>query len=151
MVLLVRSLFKQANRRELQAAMSEGFVVVSRWGPKQHQVGCTCGVCKSRRKEHAKGLKQKVAEQQEDLSSSTVLTPQAACGHVAVLASARPSSANMRRAGPESQPAKLDVSVGIEPDTANGIGTVPDGSAVNKQQAQPNKAGLKVIPSCKSN
>ena len=126
--------------------MSEGFVVVSRWGPKQHQVGCTCGVCKSKRKEHAKGLKQKVAEQQEDLSSSTVLTPQAACGHVAVLASARPSSAQMRRAGPEAQPAKLSVSVDSEPDTAKGSRTVPDGTATDRQQAvQPNKAGLKVV------
>ena len=56
--------------------MSEGFVVVSRWGPRLHAVGCPCGVCISRRKhQNVNKVKQKAAEQDANVPSSAVLTP----------------------------------------------------------------------------
>ena len=56
--------------------MTEGFVVMSRWGPKLHVVNCPCGVCVSRRKQqHVNKVKQKVAEHEEDEHSTTILTP----------------------------------------------------------------------------
>ena len=50
--------------------MAEGFMVKSRWGFKQHQPACTCGVCKSKRKEHNKSLKHKAEEPSRDNGSS---------------------------------------------------------------------------------
>ena len=55
--------------------MSEGFVVMSRWGHKLHKVNCPCGVCISKRKKQHVS-KQRASELDEDLSSTTVLTPQ---------------------------------------------------------------------------
>ena len=56
--------------------MSEGFMVKSRWGFKQHQPACTCGVCKSKRKEHLASLKSKVGETDTDSSSAASETSQ---------------------------------------------------------------------------
>lgn len=53
--------------------MSEGFVVMSRWGHKLHKVGCPCGVCVSKRKKHHVS-KQKASELDEDVSSTTMVT-----------------------------------------------------------------------------
>ena len=56
--------------------MTEGFVVMSRWGPKLHMINCPCGVCVSRRKQqHVNKVKQKAAEHEENGHSTTVLTP----------------------------------------------------------------------------
>lgn len=57
--------------------MSEGFVVMSRWGHKLHKVGCPCGVCVSKRKKHHVS-KQKASELDEDVSSTTMATSQQA-------------------------------------------------------------------------
>ncbi|KAL0056243.1 hypothetical protein WJX82_009196 [Trebouxia sp. C0006] len=122
----------------LQAIMSEGFVVVSRWGPKLHQVGCTCGVCKSRRKEQAKGFKQKSAGQNE-YGSDTVVTPkpdvlrdedsQPAVGAPSDLPAGKPPDQT------KAQSAELNISSAEnEPDTANGISTAPAEALLDVQQ-----------------
>ncbi len=117
--------------------MSEGFVVVSRWGPKQHQVGCTCGVCKSRRKEQAKGFKQKFAGQNED-GSHTVVTPKPDdLRDDSQLAVGAPSSDLLTGKPPEqtkAQSAELNISAENEPDTANGISTAPAEALLDVQQ-----------------
>ena len=51
-------------------------MVKSRWGFKQHQPACTCGVCRSRRKEHSKSLKLQAGEPSIAIGCST----SAACG-----------------------------------------------------------------------
>ncbi len=136
--------------RKLQAIMSEGFVVVSRWGPKQHQVGCTCGVCKSRRKEQAKGFKQKVAGQNEH-GSDTVVTPKpvALRDEDSQVALDPPSSDLPTGKPPEqtqAQSAELNVSSAEnESDTANGISTAPAEALLDVQQpTQLKKKALKV-------
>ena len=56
--------------------MSEGFWVVSRWGPKLHMVGCTCGVCCSRRKhQQANDVNKRTTRQDKDSRLDSVLTP----------------------------------------------------------------------------
>lgn len=129
--------------------MSEGFVVVSRWGPKLHQVGCTCGVCKSRRKEQAKGFKQKSAGQNE-YGSDTVVTPkpdvlrdedsQPAVGAPSDLPAGKPPDQT------KAQSAELNSSSAEnEPDTANGISTAPAEALLDVQQpTQLKKKALKV-------
>ena len=54
--------------------MSEGFVVMSRWGHKLHKVNCPCGVCISKRKKQHVS-KQRASEVDKDVSSTTVPTP----------------------------------------------------------------------------
>lgn len=129
--------------------MSEGFVVVSRWGPKLHQVGCTCGVCKSRRKEQAKGFKQKSAGQNE-YGSDTVVTPkpdvlrgedsQPAVGAPSDLPADKPPDQI------KAQSAELNISSAEnEPDTAHGISTAPVEALLDVQQpTQLKKKVLKV-------
>ncbi len=130
--------------------MSEGFVVVSRWGPKQHQVGCTCGVCKSRRKEQAKGFKQKFAGKNE-YGSDTVVTPKpdGLQDEGSRLAVGAPSSDLPTGKPPEqtkAQSAELNISSAEnESDTANGISTAPAEALLDVQQpTQLKKKGFKV-------
>ncbi len=129
--------------------MSEGFMVKSRWGMKQHSVNCTCGVCKSKRKGHAKELKQKVAEPNESLSSTSVLTPKhdTVWAEDAVLASADHSTdapVHLQSGRFEVQPAEAsNASVENKQDTSNGINTAPANLHADKPPA--NKTALKVI------
>jgi len=136
--------------------MSEGFVVVSRWGPKLHQVGCTCGVCKSRRKEQAKGFKQKFAGQNEH-GSDTVVTPKPDVlrDEDSQLAVGAPSSDLPTGKPPDqtkAQSAELNISSAEnEPDTANGISTAPAKALLDVQQpTQLKKKALKVTKPSKS-
>ena len=141
---------RQADARRLQAIMSEGFVVVSRWGPKQHQVGCTCGVCKSRRKEQAKGFKQKFAGQSE-YGSDKIVTPKPDVlrDEDSQLAVGAPSSDLPIGRPPDqtkAQSAELNISSAEnEPDTANGISTASAEALLDVQQpTQLKKKALKV-------
>lgn len=56
--------------------MTEGFMVMSRWGVKLHKVNCPCGVCISKRKkQHSISKDKQKAEPDEDVSCITVLEP----------------------------------------------------------------------------
>ena len=91
--------------------MSEGFVVMSRWGHKLHKVNCPCGVCISKRKKQHVS-KQRVSEPDEDVSSTTVLTSRqtkTVDGESAPADTAIEPPVLAQPVQSEGQPEKLDV------------------------------------------
>ena len=123
-------------------------MVKSRWGLKLHQPNCTCGVCKSKRKEHVKGFKQKATHLNDDLSSKPAVTPkhEGAWTEDTVLASSDLLNEDPACLGSGQSESLGNLPANIQQATAAGSNPTHAESCVLKEHAgQPKQ---KVVLSC---
>ena len=109
-------------------------MVMSRWGHKLHKVNCPCGVCISKRKKQHVS-KQRASELDEDVSSTTVLTPrqtQTGDGETAPADTASDPPALAQSVQSEGQPEELDV---LAASAADGAPTLSAARAATAQAA----------------
>ena len=99
-------------------------MVMSRWGHKLHKVNCPCGVCVSKRKKQHVS-KQRASELDEEVSSTTVLTPRqikTGDGETAPAGTASGTPALAQSVQSEGQPEESDI---LAASAANGAPTFP--------------------------